>query len=140
MECNYAAQVSLLIDGEISSEESEKIRKHIGGCKECQDLEKDFLFFREQIKDSSQTKDFVLPRNLSEKKAPFWKRVIPIPAPVFVGVFIAFIVLGIFFWHTKNAQKEQLAKTPKSVSGENSLARFDKGGKAEIYVLSSEQK
>ena len=140
MECNYAVKVSMLIDGELSSEESEKIRKHIGNCKECQDLEKDFLFFREQIKDSTAIRDFVLPNNLSAQKTYFWKRRILIPAPVLAGLLLFSIVLGLFFLLNRNSQKEQIAETPKSVSGETSLARFDKGGKAEIYVVKNQQK
>lgn len=140
MECNYAAKVSMLIDGELSAEESETIRKHISQCLECQKLEKDFLFFREQIKESVSAGKFALPQNISERKIPFWKRGISIPAPVFVGLLMVFIGFGIFFFLPKSFQKEPVAKTPKSSSNETSLARYDKGGKAEIYVVSSQQK
>lgn len=140
MECNYAVQVSLLIDEELSAEESETVRKHINGCKECQDLEKDFLFFRNEIKDSLSAKDFVLPRNLTERKIPFWKRGISIPAPVLAGLLIVSISLGFFFLLNRNNQKEQIAKAPKNEKNGVSLAQYDKGGKAEIYVVRSEQK
>lgn len=57
MNCSLAEKVSMLIDGELSEPESLQVRAHIAGCAECRNLEKDFLFFREQIKESAA--DFV---------------------------------------------------------------------------------
>ena len=138
MDCNFAVKVSLLIDEELSSEESEKVKNHLADCAKCQQLEKDFLFFREQIKESGKVKDF----ELSEKKTPFGKKVIAIPAPVFVGLLITLIGLGIWFLVAKVNQSEQLAKDNPTQNQPNevSLAKYDKGGRAEIYVAPQEQK
>jgi len=53
MNCSFTENVSMMIDGELPESEAKKVRAHIAGCADCRDLEKDFLFFREQLKESS---------------------------------------------------------------------------------------
>lgn len=142
MDCNFAVKVSLMIDGELSVEESEKVKNHLADCEECRNLEKDFLFFREQIKESAERKVFDLPEFLSERKSPFWKKAIAIPAPVLIGLLITFLGFGVWFWSAKVKQNEPLAKDQRNLNqpDNSSLARYDKGGRAEIYVLRNESK
>ena len=142
MDCNFGIKVSLLLDGELSAEESEQVRKHLEICAECRQSEQDFLFFREQIKESVENKDFALPEFLSAKPTPFWKKAIPIPAPVFVVSLLTLIGFGIWCLSPKSSQHSMIAKDKPTQNQPNdvSLARFDKGGRAEIYVIRKEQK
>ncbi len=142
MDCNFAIKVSLLIDGELSAEESEQVKKHLADCQECRNLEKGVLFFSEQIKESVETKDFELPEFLSERKTPFWKKAIAIPVPVLAGLLIVLIGFGGWLWVAKVKQNEQLAKVKPTPNQPNevSLAKYDKGRRAEIFVVRKESK
>jgi hypothetical protein len=142
MDCNFGIKVSLFLDGELSAEGSEQVRKHLEICAECRQSEQYFLFFREQIKESVENKDFALPEFLSAKPTPFWKKAIPIPAPVFIVLLLTLIGFGIWFLLPKPSQNSRIAKdkTTQTQPDDASLARFDKGGRAEIYVVRQEQK
>lgn len=140
MDCNFAVKVSILIDGELSVEESEKVRKHIDDCQECQKLEKDFLFFRQQIKEPLVVREFELPQILSEKKTPFWKRGISIPVPVLVGLLVLLLGLGVSFVffrfnQAKSFSTQNIPVKSKESPKKSTLASYDKGERAEIYVV-----
>jgi Putative zinc-finger len=152
MNCEFGEKVSMLIDGELSESESQKARAHIAGCAQCRDLEKDFLFFREQIKESAA--DFVAgqiktPLFLSAKRLPFWKKGILLPAPVFAGFILIAVGLSVWLIASRFSQNEKAAlensvkNAPAKAEiapNEISIARFDKGGRAEIYVAPREAK
>lgn len=142
MDCNFSIKVSMLTDGELSPEESETVKRHLADCEECQKLEKDFLFFREQIKESADEKNYQIPVFPTEKQVPFWKKAIPIPAPVIAGLLLAMVGFGIWFLAVKSTQTKQNKPITKTENqpDDKSLAGFDKGGRAEIYVVSREQK
>lgn len=136
----------MLIDGELPEAESEKIRAHIAVCDECRNLEKDFLFFSSQIKESASDFEFekLEPAIFApHKQAAFWKRGIALPVPVFAGFMLFLIALSVWFVASRFYKNEGVAdknysenspqKTEKTAD-EFSLARFDKGGRAEIYI------
>lgn len=146
MNCNFAEKVSMLIDGELSETESEKIRTHVAGCPECQNLEKDFLFFREQIRASAadfKMEQLEIPNFPTERNVSFWKKGISLPAPVFAAFVL--VLIGLCAWAitsrfgqtkeivTENPAKNSPEKT-KNPPSDISLARYDNGGRAEIYV------
>lgn len=144
MNCKYAEKVSVLIDGELSETESKEIKLHIAGCMVCQDLEKDFLFFRRQIKTPAAN-EFDQRENARQKKTTFFEKQITLPAPVFSLFILIFLgtIAGYLYSSVNPFQKETVAKKPleiKDLKQENfkngtSLARYDKGRKAEIYVV-----
>lgn len=141
MKCEFSEKVSMLIDGELSEADSKEVKTHINECEDCRNLEKDFLFFRQQIKgslnDEIENEQFVY----KEKKS-FFDMKISIPAPVF-SLLILLLVGGIVWFfllsanQDVNAEKNQDKITFPIISSkdETSLARYDKGGKAEIYVI-----
>ena len=43
MDCEFLERVSLLINGEMSREESERVREHIAACAVCRRAEQEFL-------------------------------------------------------------------------------------------------
>ena len=149
MDCNYAAKVSMLVDGELSAEEIETVKNHLADCADCQSLEKDFLFFREQIKESVEAKEFAPPDFSSQKQTPFWKKAIAMPIPVFAAIVLFLAVAGGWLIAPRfNQTPDNLSANPPkkdspkndSSPNETSLARYDKGGRAEIYVTSQKTK
>ena len=145
MNCSFAEKVSMLIDGELSESESNQLRKHLVECAECQDLEKDFLFFRERIKETANftAERMTTPIFPSEKRLPFWKRGISIPVPILSLLILAAVGLSIWLISSEanrigEIATEKSAKNspvkPEDTLSEFSIARFDKGGRAEIYV------
>ncbi len=143
--CSNAETISLLIDGELSETESRRTRAHIAVCTECADLEKDFLFFREQIKAS--VADYAVePVKVKffsvEKRTSVWWRGIRLPVPVFAGLILiavgaaAFLITSTLNKNervTENSAKNSSSKIEKPFDA-LSLARFDTGGRTEIYV------
>lgn len=142
MDCDFGIKVSLLLDGELSEQEREQTKKHLENCADCRQLEQDFLFFRNQIKESVKTKDFELPEILSEKPTPFWKKAIRVPVPVLSVLLIGLIGFGAWFLRLEPEQTQPLAKEKPIPNrpDDGSLARYDKGGRAEIYVVQTEKK
>jgi len=152
MDCKFAEKTSLLIDGELSLEEAESIKAHIAECSECQQMEKDFLYFRQQIQESvsgavwearekAQTAHFI------GRKSPLWKKWISLPAPVFTALL--FLLAGFGAWaiistinrHKNLTVAEELTEKSllekenrQTILNEISLSRFDRGGRAEIYA------
>jgi len=147
MNCSFEEKVSMLIDGELSDSESLRVRAHIAGCAECLETEKDFLFFRQQLRESASEfvgEKMTTPQIFPVKKKSFWRKGISIPIPVF-AIFIL-ILCGLSFWliasrfgqsgetAVENSVKNLPAKIDKT-SGEISIAQYDNGGRAEIYVV-----
>jgi hypothetical protein len=143
MNCEFSEKVSAFIDEELSEAESNQIKKHISECADCQNLEKDFLFFRRQIKQSA-TEEFEQTQAIYGERKSLLKRNISLPAPVFSILILVLLSLSVWFLFSsinKNRQNLSQVNTeentfPKKVktANETSLARFDTGGKAEIYI------
>ena len=57
MNCDHTARVSLLIDGELSQPEADRIREHVRTCHACWQTLEDFLLLRQEIKTHKFTSD-----------------------------------------------------------------------------------
>ena len=149
MKCEFTKKVSMLIDGELPEAESVEIRAHIEDCAECRNAEKGFLFFRQQLKESAKEvyEKYKLTDFQTAEEKPFWKKEVRLPIPVFASLMIFTAVL--FVWAAvlsftnsetisadKNTPKIPVQKPDSSAEDEDSLAKFDKGKRAEIYVVS----
>lgn len=157
MDCKFAEKVSLLIDGELPPAETQRVKKHIAGCADCGQLEKDFLYLRQQIKESVAERPALAaetPRSNQPavKKAPFWKKQVFLPAPAFLLLLLVLALFGIWAI-TANlnqlkertvvedsakktpVEKQPLQNPPQPPPAEISLSRFDKGGRTEIYTV-----
>lgn len=146
MNCDFAEKISMLIDGELSAEEIERMQAHLDGCEDCRKLEKDFLFLSRQIKEPSA--DFANERFLPVKGSrknptPIWRKRIFLPLPAFgliVLILLGFAGWSLFARFAGNApkiaenQNQNLPKQKAASANEYSLARFDTGARAEIYV------
>lgn len=145
----------MLVDGELPAAEIEPVRKHLADCAECRDLEKDFLFFRHQIK-SSVSEPFAAGQTkispvASRKPTPFWRGWISLPVPALALFIILLIALGAWLISSgrnsrtlEDTAKQSPVKNVASETGKTtaafSLARYDAGGRAEIYVVAGQTK
>jgi len=153
MNCDKTEKISEMIDGELSPEETEELSQHIENCAWCESARNDFLFFREQIKSLAE----VSPSSVRANTEPVvWKRFfkkrleISFPVPVFALSLVIMSVLGLWAWSASRAgsletspaeSKNQIQKNSSSDSknmAETSLARFDGGGRAEIYTIKNQ--
>jgi hypothetical protein len=151
MNCQYTEKISLLVDGEMSADEILNVEAHLANCADCEVLKNDFLFFRRQIKESTRqmtaTAD-ILPNQKLKNKKYLWQRQVSIPVSAFALIMIALAAFGVWsafsrFGRSGNnpvakITKESASPEKKSAPPEQnefSLARFDKGGRAEIYTI-----
>lgn len=149
MKCDFVEKVSMLIDGELPAAEIEAVRAHVEACADCRELEKDFLFFRRQItnaaSDYAETARVKTSPVAPEKRNPFWRRWISLPVPALALFVFALICAGAWLTFSRlsrmkidTAATETPAKngSPKTENSPDmvSLARYDGGGRAEIYV------
>lgn len=152
MDCQFLEKISALIDGELPSEEIESVRAHLVNCDNCRTAEQDFLFLKREIKyftyqtapageSSTQSANLENRFRLNGK--------VSLPIPVF-GIFLLILagVIGWLIW--SGLERKQEIVTDKAaesfsvtemnrqkISKEASLAKFDGGGRAEIYVVSN---
>lgn len=147
MKCDYGEQISMLIDGELSAAASEKITTHLIECEDCRALERDFLFFRREIQKPAAELGLVSSAasiKVSEKQKESRLKLL-FPAPAIALMALICVGLGIWyfaFYPNKNKQisseRESRAVPETGYSNDSSLARFDKGGRAEIYIAPRE--
>jgi predicted anti-sigma-YlaC factor YlaD len=152
MNCQYTEKISLLVDGEMSAEETRNIEAHLASCADCEKLKNDFLFFRRQIKESARqmatTTADILPNQKLKNKNYLWRRQVSLPVSAFALIVIALAAFGVWsaFLRFGRSGNNQVAEITKDVAppdkksalpeqSELSLARFDKGGRAEIYTI-----
>lgn len=154
MKCDFAEKVSMLIDGELAAAEIEALRAHIAACAECRNLEKDFLFFRQQIKSPIPEKSVVekakYPFVSRKKRTRFLRGRISLPVPALALFVIALIGLGGFLIFSRvrrtsigtatQTPVENIASKTANAPSEVSLARYDAGGRAEIYIAPKQSK
>src|SRR5688500_11840828 len=95
MDCEFLERVSLLIDGEMSREESERAREHIAGCAVCRRAEQEFLIVRQQIRSyKSAPGAYSRERALRRLTERWWEKKISLPVPAFalaVLLMLAFV-------------------------------------------------
>jgi hypothetical protein len=51
MNCNFTEKISALIDGELPTDETRDLERHLVGCVECQEARADFLNLRSQLSE-----------------------------------------------------------------------------------------
>jgi hypothetical protein len=149
MDCQFTEKISLLVDGELSEKEAAETEAHLKTCPDCRLLKNDFLFFRREIKDSMReafTGAENIGLNPKAKQKSLWQRQISFPVPVFALVLIALTAFGIWrvsFRSNQNSNPPKAENSTETIRGEKeamqqnefSLARFDAGGRAEIYTV-----
>lgn len=148
MNCEFTEKVSSLIDGELSAEESERVRTHIAVCASCKAAREDFLLLRREIKDSAFifAPDKGARRTENSGNGFIFGRKITLPAPIFAALLLTLIAVSGSLISSKLKRSEQIItggtikkssdtddNEPKSSNAE-SIAKFDGGGRAEIYV------
>lgn len=146
MDCEFLERVSLLIDGEMSREESDRVREHIAACAVCRRAEQEFLLVRRQIRSyKSAPGAYDRERALRKITMRWWEKKIALPVPVFataVLLMLAFVTWSLMARPSATAPGAgQAARPPqpKSISegapveGQPSFLRFDHGERAVIY-------
>jgi len=131
MKCEFTEKVSALIDGELLQKEAREIEGHIENCDECAASKDDFLFMRQQIKG------LAIDERTSASAGPsFLHRRISIPAPAFVVALLlaAGIISTLVLFVPRGVKNNAQLKQPEKIETKKaSLARYDNGGKAQIY-------
>lgn len=146
MDCEFLERVSLLIDGEISGEESEQVREHITGCAVCRQAEQEFLHVRQQIRSyKSKADSYSAGRALREitggKIIRWWEKKIALPAPAFA--LMVLVMLALLSWSlivrpaaTGPGAVDRARRLPVSDqpdAGQQDFSRYDHGERAVIY-------
>ena len=146
MDCEFLERVSLLVDGELSREESDRVREHIAACAVCRRAEQEFLLLRRQIRSynpapGAYDRASAL-RKITER---WWEKKIALPVPVFATAVL--LVLAFVTWSlaarppaaapgAKQVARPTQPKTSSAgapVEGQPSFLRFDHGERAVIY-------
>src|SRR3954447_1392589 len=100
MDCKFAEKISLLIDNELPAEDAQQVKAHLSNCAECREVEKDFLFFRRQIKESVsesvRAAESAQMPFADSRKIPFWKKRVLLPTPVFALLLLLLAAFGIW--------------------------------------------
>lgn len=149
MDCQFTENVSLLIDGELESDAAMRLNEHLATCAICQEAQADFLRLRDSLKgyqpvSSPFAQSTALRTVLGSARVPFWKRRVPVPAPVFVLLLLALLSLGVWRAGTRGVRtpptagnqgrKPPIPQAPAGPAGGGlDLARFDHGARAVIY-------
>ncbi|HEX5732490.1 MAG TPA: zf-HC2 domain-containing protein [Blastocatellia bacterium] len=147
MDCEFLERVSLLIDGEMSREESERVRAHITSCAVCSRAEQEFLIVREQIRSYKPAAGgYNRDRALREITERWWEKKIALPVPAFA--FAVLLMLALVTWlllarpsATAPGAGQEVTGTPQikspakemPVDSQPSFSRFDHGARAVIY-------
>ncbi|MDH3530052.1 MAG: zf-HC2 domain-containing protein [Acidobacteriota bacterium] len=131
MNCELTEKVSALVDGELPEAESRELTKHVQSCEECSRAREDFLFMRRQIKGLAVDEQTATPLRTN-----FLRRRIAIPVPVFALAILALAGLfAVLFVSMPNGPENsvKISRPDETKTSSSSLARFDRGGKAQIY-------
>ena len=57
MGCEFTEQVSLLVDGELPTDEAARLREHVEGCAACEQARESFLLLRQELRSYEWTPD-----------------------------------------------------------------------------------
>ncbi len=150
MSCEFTEKISLLIDGELNEREAKEATAHLAACRICQRAHEDFLRVSHRIKSYAPATDAVAQRRallkiMATEKPPFWRRSVPLPAPVFALMLIGLAALGVWVASMRRAAPPPAAgnkpgrvltvPAPDTKDKATDLARFDRGGRAAIYKV-----
>jgi hypothetical protein len=151
MSCTFTENISLLIDGALSSQEATQARNHIAACSDCRDAMDQFLGLRDALRAYTTPDDDLSQRRalnmiLSSGRPPIWARRISIPAPAVALILISFIVLGTWSVAMRVWEPRRRATTvpsaaqsgnpdPPSTQAGIELSRLDHGGRAVIVKV-----
>ncbi len=148
MDCKFTEKISLLMDGELTDDESRQTQLHLSACSMCQQTQEDFLLLRQEIRDYPRHPDISAQRQairnlLNSETIPFWRRKIVLPVPAFALIFLLFVALSVWAAYlraTKSPQPTATIQLPKPLeeppvsANALDLSRFDKGERAVIYT------
>jgi anti-sigma factor RsiW len=156
MSCDFTDNISLLIDGALSSGEAGRARSHIAACPECRNAMDQFVALREALKAYAGPADDVSQRRalntiLSSSPTSVWERRLSVPAPVMASLLVSLIALGAWSFLTHiGATRVAEPAHPAAVappSGDDGtgahpspeigleLSRLDHGGRAVIIKV-----
>jgi len=143
MSCDYTEKVSLLIDGDLSEEESDLVIAHIKTCHLCRKTEEELLSLRQMIRDYEGEPDPVvqkraLARIMASENTFFWKRSVAVPAPAFAFLIAVLVVLaGWSVVRLNGSPQVPAVKRVEIRSAQDSLdlSSFDSGERAVIYKV-----
>jgi anti-sigma factor RsiW len=148
MDCKFIEDVSLLMDGELSSDRARQIQSHLLTCAICQQAQADFLLLRQEIQDYQHKPDASAQRQVlrnipDNERVPFWRGKIALPVPALALMLLLFVALSLWATYLRVSKLPQPTATsqPAKPSGNQSdstntfdLSRFDKGERAVIYT------
>ena len=106
MNCNFSEKVSLLIDGELSSNEARTLERHLLECVDCRQLHKDFLGLRSQfdayiparvpVATRPELAHLLSPRPAaSARRKPWWEMFGGRLSPATVALVAVFVIAGV---------------------------------------------
>jgi anti-sigma factor RsiW len=148
-------RISLYLDGELDPAEQARLEEHLAGCASCRATRDAFLKLRELLRAESEPA--VPADRLAQRRAlreilrdrppeTFWRRPVTLPAPGLAALVVALVVaLGALVIERLPLRPA----TPPATGGEEASApgdaepatkstfdpaRFDQGGRLEIYV------
>src|SRR4051812_5969464 len=101
MDCKFTENISLLMDGELSSDKIPEVQAHLWSCTICQQAQGDFLLLRQKIQGYRHEPDAnvqrqVLRNILGKERVPFWRRKISLPVPALALMALLFVALGLW--------------------------------------------
>ena len=152
MDCEFTEKVSLLLDAELTREESLRVTDHIRACPACRQAEEDFLRLRREIKaydfqPQPSAQAGVLARILHAEKPSLWRRGVNVPLPLMASLLAIIIALGVWSAALRRAVEQPAAPSnPTPVQthpqqavvgdgGDLEFSHYDHGERAAIYKV-----
>lgn len=148
MDCKFTENISLLMDGELSSDQIPEVQAHLSSCTICQQAQADFLLLRQEIQDYQHEPDLnaqrqILRNIIGKQRVPFWRRKIALPIPALAFMVLLFVAVGLWAAYLRSSKQPQptatirpaeTLKNPAPQENTFDLSRFDKGERALIYT------
>jgi len=148
MKCEFANQVSMLIDGELDETQAAATQAHLKECSACQRLHEEFLFLRGEIKQLKTARSHSAyehnSRNRRSREVAWWRKPIAIPSPVFALLLIGIGLLVGWAVHLRSvvlrlsparADIRVMPAPAAPVQAGLNLASFDRGARAEVLKV-----
>ena len=148
MDCHLAEKVSALVDGELEPEAIAFMKQHMETCNACKEAEKVFLEMRRDIKADHLNSwplagEIALRKILNPRRAPLWKRRIPVPLPAMAALLVLLFALSVWLISVRSkypaAEIARIkpaaveARRPEEASLD--LSRFDHGERSTIFKI-----